>query len=305
MFILHLLLFREHAEPGQVGKFINHADAEGGENLSHFLDMDGLLHVLQGRIQGHVPLDGGELIGKVGHVLIFNEFLLPGPLDFFHMGIEVVQVFIFRQELKGRLFADPRHPRDIVCRIPHEGFDIDHLGRGNMVFLHNRFRRHAGHIRNPLLRQEDGRLITGKLQRIPVTGDDIDRKLVFIAGRKSPQHVIPFIAGNAVHGHPHSPKNVDNQIKLGYQFIRRRFSRRFIAIIHFGAERVTVLIKSDRHVFGIQIPIQAEQHAEKSVNRIRRSPVRSRHGRRQSIKSAKQETAPIDNDQFLFHKFLP
>ncbi|MPM73560.1 hypothetical protein SDC9_120542 [bioreactor metagenome] len=46
-----------------------------------------------------------------------------------------VEAAVVGDELDGGLFAHTRHARNIVGRIAHEAFDIDHAARHNAVAL--------------------------------------------------------------------------------------------------------------------------------------------------------------------------
>ena len=39
------------------------------------------------------------------------------------------------QQSEGGLFPHPRHPRDVVARVPHQGLEIDELGGRQPVFF--------------------------------------------------------------------------------------------------------------------------------------------------------------------------
>ena len=263
--------------------------------------MDGLLHIGKRRIQWYVSLNGGQFIRKVGQVLIGRQLFASGSFDFIHVGIEVIQILVFREKAQSGLFPYAGDSWDIIGRIPHEGLHINDLGRGDMVFLVNCFRRHSSHIGDALLGKKHRGAAAGKLECIPVAGDDIYRKFLFVSGREGAKDIIAFVAGNAVNGNTHDPEHVKNQVKLGHQFRRCRLPCSFVSIVHLRTECMAVFIEGDGHVFRIQIPVQAQKHPEESVYRIGRNSIGRCHSRRQGKKSAIQKAAAINNYKFLFH----
>ncbi len=298
LFFLFLCQLLETRQRCELGKQI---DAQLFEKLLHLSAVDRLLHFFQRAFHRHVSLDGGQPIRQVSHVFIGRQLFPEGSFDFIYMRIDFIQRAVLRNQFQCRLLSHAGDAGDIVRRIAHESFHINHLGWRDVVFLFHRCRRHGRHLGDALLREVHRGALACRLQHISIAGDDVNRHLLLVAKRKSPQDVIAFIAVQTIDRCPQDAHHIANEIKLGHQLRRRRLSRGLVAVKHVRAECVAVFIKSDGHVLRVKVPVQPQKHAKKSKHRIGRNPLRRCHGRRQCIKRAVQQTAAINDHQFLFH----
>ena len=81
--------------------------------------------------------DGAELPAQIGAVLPGGQLAAyPVPdLRRVDMRVQLVQGMERVQQSEGGLFPHPRHPRDVVARVPHQGLEIDELGGRQPVFF--------------------------------------------------------------------------------------------------------------------------------------------------------------------------
>ena len=180
LFFCQLLETRQRCELGE------QIDAQLFEKLLHLGTMDRLLHFHEAALHGHVSLDGGQPVRQVSHVFVRRQLFPEGSFDFVYVGIDFIQRAVLGNQLQCRLLTHAGDAGDVVRRIAHEGFHIDHLRRRDVVLLFHRSRRHGCHLGDALLREVHRGAVTGKLQRITVAGDDVDRHLLLVAKRERP-----------------------------------------------------------------------------------------------------------------------
>ena len=180
LFFCQLLETRQRCELGE------QIDAQLFEKLLHLGAMDRLLHFLQAALHGHVSLDGGQPVRQVSHVFVRRQLFPESSFDFVYVRIDFIQRAVLGNQFQCRLLTHAGDAGDIVRRIAHEGFHIDHLRRRDVVLLFHRSRRHGCHLGDALLREVHRSAVAGKLQRIAVASDDVDRHFLLITKRERP-----------------------------------------------------------------------------------------------------------------------
>ena len=227
----------------------------------------------------------------------------------FYLGRMPVCIFdaaIILYDLRGRLLAHPRHAGNVVRGIAHQCFHIDEFFRRDAVaFFH--FRRIVIlHFSPALLRLRDADLhmFRGKLQRIPVTGDDGDvHPLLLTQVRDRPQQIVRlqafFLDDLDIHGF----QDFLDHRHLLPQLLGHRLSRSFVIRKHLVPERGRMYVKRHRQIFRLFFIQNLKHNIQESVYRIRVKPFRIRQIRH-AVKRAVQDTVSVYQYDFLSHPII-
>jgi hypothetical protein len=103
------------------------------------------VQVVDGDVQRHIGLDGGQLVGQVGHIAVFLELgrqaLGTANRQLGHLvevGVEHVEAATDAdQQAQGSLLADPGHAGDVVDLVAHQRQVVDdQLGTDTEFLFH-------------------------------------------------------------------------------------------------------------------------------------------------------------------------
>ena len=120
-------------------------------------------------------IDGCQHFTQLRLLPVFFQVLAgTGRLDLLHMGIGIFDGLIILDDLRRRLLTDTRDARNIVGRVAHESLHVDKFCGGDTVTLLHIRSMIVLYLRLPLLclGDTDLHMLCGKLERIPVSGDD-------------------------------------------------------------------------------------------------------------------------------------
>ena len=227
----------------------------------------------------------------------------------FYLGRMFVCIFnaaIILYDLRGRLLAHPRHAGNIVRGIAHQRLHIDEFFRRDAVTLFHVRRIVILHLGPALLRFRDAdfHMFRGKLQGIPVAGDDGDvHPLLLAKVRDRPQKIVRlqafFLDDLDIHG---SQDFLDHRHLLP-QFLGHRFSRPFVIRKHLMPERGRMHVKRHRQIFRLFFIQDLKHNIQESVYRIRVKAFRIRQIRH-AVKRAVQDTVSVYQYDFLSHQII-
>ena len=167
------------------------------------------------------------------------------------MRVDVFQVLVLDNEVCRRLLTDGRDARDIVGLVAHQGFHLDKLFRRHLVLPDHVLRVIIVDLRRSAarLRETDPDMGVGKLQKVPVSGEDrhlISLFLLPLCDRS--EDIIRLIAFFCEDRDTHGGQDLLHERYLFMKFLWHRFSCSLVGIKHFVAERRGFQVKSHRKV---------------------------------------------------------
>ncbi len=185
-------------------------------------------------IQRHVGPQGHELSGNTSKFRIgddiFPTLLL---LDLTCPGEQRIEIAVFFQQLRGRLWTDAGDARNIVGRIAGHGLQVDHLFGTHAPFLYD-IRDADLLVLHRIVHVDIG---SDELHQILVGGDDGDigpngLRLPGIGG----DDIVRLEAFRLDAGKVEGARRLPYQPELRHQIFRRRRAIGFIEIIKLIAE---------------------------------------------------------------------
>ena len=197
----------------------------------------GLLEIQNDRC---IHADRRQLFAHNCHIIMLPKSF-PGPFlpDLFHMGVSSFDVSISRNQRSRTFFSDPRNSRNVVGRIAHQRFQLDNLGRRDLISIYHILCVIILNLCHPFagLGHPDHNLVCGNLQKIPVSGYDHRLKpfCLTFSGRSTQQIVclIPLLHEQRdVHG---LQKLLEHRNLLP-QFMGHLFSCPFVCLVHLMPE---------------------------------------------------------------------
>ena len=82
-----------------------------------------------------VRTDGSQFLAHLCHVIMFPKgFLCPGRLDFFQMGIGILNAPIGSNQTGGCFFTNGRDARYIIGGISHQSLYINKFSGSHLIF---------------------------------------------------------------------------------------------------------------------------------------------------------------------------
>ena len=250
---------------------------------------------LQNRLlgQGDVDEDFSEMAGEVGVVAIGAELSLQcalqgtttglGPLGFHFLqhAVHAVEVFVFLEQIDGRLGANPPHARDVVGAVAGEGLEVHHL-----VGHHAQLGHHAGFIDQgrsaalgirsaPHVEHGNVPLVIHQLEQIPIPAENAHAPARggSTVGQGS-QHVIGFVSRcQAERKFQAFAQDRLQLIQVLEEHLRSHIAMGFVVGIGLMAEGGFSGVEGDGHPFRFQAFAVVEQGFEKAVGHAGRPAV--------------------------------
>ena len=250
-------------------------------------------------------IDGGQRLAHARLVPVLLQILAgPGGLNLRRMGIGIFNGAVFLDDLGGGLFPHPRHPRDIIRSVSHERLHVNKFrGSHSVSFLHIRgiVIRHLGSALlcpgNP-----DLHMLRGKLQCIPVSGNDGHLHPLFLAGSgNGPQQVVRLQPGLLHDLDLHSLQHFLDHRNLLPQFFRHGLSRPFVVRVHLMPKGWRVDVKGDRQIFRFFLVQDLEQDIQKPEDGVGVQPFRVGQVRH-PVKCPVQNTVSVNQNNFFVHR---
>ena len=177
-----------------------------------------------------------------------------------------------QHQLRGRLFPDLWHARNIIRRISHQSLQINKLLRRNLiprfhipgiVVLH--FCPAAFGLGNPNLN-----MLRCNLQKVPVPGNKSHfHAFPFGPRRQRSEDIVGLQPGLLHNTDAHRLKHLFHDRNLLPQLLRHRFSCSFIFLINFMPKGRRMHIKSHGQIIRFFLFQNLEHNVQKTMNRIR------------------------------------
>ena len=206
----------------------------------------------------------------------------------------------------GGLLAHSRHSRNVIRRVPHERLHINKFRRRDPVSLLHVRGKIIRHLGPALLRpgNPDLHMLGGKLQRIPIPGNDGHLHPLLLTGPgNGPQQVVRFQPRLLHDLNPHGLKHFLDHRNLLTQLLRHGLSGTLVVRVHLMPEGRRVDVKCDRQVFRLFLIQNLEQDIQKSENGIGVQALgigQIRH----PVKCPVQNTVSVDQNDFFIHREL-
>ena len=224
-------------------------------------------------IDGGVPADGAQVVAQQRVLLGLFQLGPHSGLQFqlFQVIVEIGDAAVFLNQLPRALGADARHAGNTVGSVSLNGLQVDHLVRGDAVFLLD-FRL-VVHCHLGLAEFRGGQPHRGaaghQLQAVPVSGgDDAGVPPLFAGGGKGAQDIVglPAFAGdNAV---PHQGEQLLQHGQLLRQLRRHALAVGLIARIGLVPEGGRLAVKRDGHRVRLRLVAELFEHGEKPVDAV-------------------------------------
>ncbi|MCY1350547.1 hypothetical protein D9M69_367830 [compost metagenome] len=223
-------------------------------------------------VQFDIALDGGELVGQVGHVLVLFELgrQALGATDgqFRHLaqaGIEHVEATADAlQQAEGGLFADAGHAGYVVDLVPHQRQVVDDEFRTDTEFL-----LHAIHVQRATGHGVDQRNVpVDQLRHVLVAGGDHHRTTTRRAlPGQGADHVVGLHALHAQERQAEGTHAGVQRFHLHPQLIRHRRAIGLVLGEHLVAEGAALGVEDHREGAVRELPAQALEHVQHALHR--------------------------------------
>ncbi len=269
-------------------------ELELGEDLAQRLDVRRI--AMQGLgVERHlqIGMDGRQLLRQPRLLGVLLETLavrlagdLAGPRQ------EILQRAVLLDQPLGPLLADPRHARDVVDRVPHQGQDVGHLLGRHAEVLGDLLR--SVELVAPGVVERDPGL--DELHQVLVGGDQ--HHLVAGLGRaagEGAQHVVRLVAGELQDGDAVGLQHPADQRDLALQVLRHRAAVRLVVLELVAAEGPPPL---ERHPDQLRVLLAQEllEHGHEAVDGVGglAAGVREVADR---VEGAEDVRVPVDQEQ--------
>ena len=215
------------------------------------------------------------------------------------MRIHAVQRAILHEQLRRRLRADARHPRNVVRAVAHQALEVDHPDRRKAVFRLKDLRRIERRVRLPAAAHDelDRHVLRHELQTVAVARDDhtVPARRSADLPRRA-EDVVGLPALTLEDRDVHRAQHILHQRHLLRQLLRHRVPRGLVALILQMAERRRLEV--ERHGQRIRLFLVPElfQNVQKSKNRIGIQPLAGRQ-QPHAVERAVDDAVPIQNHQ--------
>ncbi|MCY1286581.1 hypothetical protein D9M70_355570 [compost metagenome] len=252
-------------------------------------------------VQLDVALDGRQLVGQVGHVLVLFELGRQGlgaanrqAGHLVQVGIEDIQAAAHAgEQAEGGLLADAGHAGNVVHLVSHQRQVVDDEFRTDTEFL-----LHAIHVQRATGHGVDQRNVpVDQLRHVLVAGGDHHRTP---ARRTLPGQGADHVVGlHALHAEQRQPECAHAGMQgfhLHAQFIRHRGAIGLVLGEHFIAEGAALGVEDHREGAVRELPAQALEHVQHTFDRARGQAGRGGQ-RRQGMEGAVQVGGSVHQDE--------
>ena len=255
-----------------------------------------------------VHLHGGaahDLGQAAAHARLLRtgQQLLPQLALLLRLGVRqrLLQTAVGLDQAQRRLFAHAGHAGDVVRGVAHQTFDVNELFWFHAVGLPHVFRGHAAGVADALAGVEDGGVLPGELEGIPVAGDQQHLPPGLLAGlRDRAEDVVGLVAGALQNRNLHARDQLADDGILGAQVVRHGLAGGLVAVEDLLAEGGRVHVEGHGQAVGPLLADHLQQHHHKAVHRIRGRAVRRAHQRLQRMICAIHQAVTIQQHH-LFH----
>ena len=194
---------------------------------------------VQRKLQRHLPADLCQPARQARAVLPFLQLAPQRRRETGGRqgGVHAVHRAVFRNQLERRLLPDARHAGNIVRSITHERLDVhEPVGRNAVAGGESRLVHISGLV---VARQQDMDTRTDKLQRVPVSGQQVCRAVAALLSHacQRAENIIRFIPLVGQDTQSQHGCKVPRNRHLLCQLIRHCTAPCLIRIIHPVAER--------------------------------------------------------------------
>ena len=181
----------------------------------------------------------------------FQSLLCPVGLNLLHMPVGILDASELDDEVRGGLLSDPRHAGNIVRRIPHQSLQLDDLKGRHLIPIDDVLsvvvlclRHTALALRNP-----DPDMLSGKLQKIPITGQHRHLQPSGLAALRHGTQQIVRLQSRLFHGlDAHGMEHVLQHRHLLMELRRHGLSGPLVSLVHFMPKSRCLHIKSHRQI---------------------------------------------------------
>jgi len=260
---------------------------------------------LEGDVEGHVGLDGGEKFGEANLLGVLLDALLERTLQLVGVGEQPFHAAKLRDELRCRLGAHARAAGDVVARVAHEGKVVDDGERRGQAVFGAHFRRsehlpRPGSARRPLQQDafldELGVVLVGRNHaHLDVVADEA-------LGHRS-DDVVGLVALQFENGDAIGANDVLDDGHGAGDVFGLRLTLRLVVGVGLVAERGAVHVESHGDKVGLLLAQQFVEGVHKAIDRRSVLMLRIDDGRRnQTIISAIDERVSVEKIE-PFHSF--
>ncbi len=223
-------------------------------------------------VQRHVDLDGRQLVGQEGHLLVFFELGRQGfgapkrqRCHFVEVRVKLFQAAVdAHQQACCGFLTDTGHAGDVVDLVAHQRQVIDDVFRADAELFF-----HAGDIQHAAGHGVDqGDVAVDQLRHVFVTGGDDHRTIRGrAAARQCADHVIGLNAFNAQQWVAEASHAVVQEVDLHPHVVRHAGAVGFVLAVQRVAERSALGIENHgKRAFGV-LPAQAFEHVQHALDR--------------------------------------
>ena len=150
---------------------------------------------------------------------------------------KVVQAVVLIDPLCGGLGADARNAGQVIRGLTHDCGNLGITVRRYAVLLLHRLRSHAAEITGTRARVQHRDVVSHRLERVAVTGNDKDRRAI-VAGavRERRENVVRFEALARKRHDPHRIEHLANQLHLALELLGRGVASPLVLRVLLGTE---------------------------------------------------------------------
>ena len=226
-----------------------------------------------------VAADGRESEGFAGALFALGQLFALAGLDG-----RVVEIFVHAveraeaaQQLEGCLLADAGHAGDVVGRVAHQRFEVDHFERVEAVLLPEQGGVVLGRLglAHPGFDEYDVAIVRDELEGVAVAGHEegLIALLLADAGHGA-EEVVGLPAGQLIAADAHRVQRLLEKRHLYAQLLGHGLSRGLVRVAQLMAERRGVYVERDAYAVGLPLVEKPLQDLQKAVYGVRRRAVR-------------------------------
>ncbi len=295
--------FIEHCELGRplcFGQSVHQAPKlQLAEQLNHPLAVEiAQPALLQVQFDREVALNDPQLLAQERRLAVFGQSVAGTRVaDFVQVRHHVFDRPVFLQEGGGRLVPNPRHPRDVVRRIPFQALVVRQLLRLKTIPLLNAFQIVDNGVRETTTGGQHAHVGVDELERVCVAGDDqgIHAGFLSLPG-ESTQHIVRLVAFDLVNRHVQRFHQFTDAVHLDAQRVCHLRPVGLVLGVLLLAATVAG-IETDGDVVGFLLFEYPEEHRCKAVRGVRRFALGGGHLSRQGMERPIGQGVTVDQNE--------
>jgi hypothetical protein len=253
----------------------------------------------------HPRADRRQLAGEQRLLAVNGERLAQLARHQREVLVEALHAAELPDQLDRGLLADPRHPRDVVDGIAHEGQDV-----GDLCRLDAPLGLHRGLVEDHAVPAPAGGRVHAhprahELEHVLVGGDqdDLDQQVSRAIHHRA-QHVVGLEARHLQERQAQRFEEGLHQRDLASEIVGRGRPRLLVGRELLFPERRAGWIPRHREVLGVVLPQELPQHGGHAEDRVARHPLRGGE-KRNRVVGAKEEAGAVQDEQTLGHAGSP